>query len=69
MDRHGYFGGRHEGARAGHAVSVGDKYTDRSALLFQPEKPGDKPSFYLPIQDIRYNNKPSTITEINWTPP
>jgi hypothetical protein len=69
IDRHGYFSGVHEGERAGHAVSVGDKYADRSALLFEPNRPGEQPNFSLPIQDIRYNNQPSTITEINWTPP
>jgi hypothetical protein len=57
------------GERASYSVSVGDKYRDRSALLFEPNKPGEQPSYDLPIMDVRYNNKPSTISEINWTPP
>lgn len=69
MDRHGYFGGPHTGERAGYSVSAGDKFRDRSALLFTPNKEGDGPDFSLPIMDIRYNNKPSTISEVNWTPP
>lgn len=69
MDRHGYFGGRHEGPRAGYSLSQGDKYNNRSALLFEPDKPGGQPSFDLPLWDLRYNGKPSAITEVNWTPP
>lgn len=69
MDRHGYFGGRHEGERASYSISQGDRYQDRSALLFSPERAGDPNDFSLPIFDIRNNHKPSMITEINWTPP
>lgn len=69
MDRHGYFGGRHEGERSGYALSKGDRYTDRSALLFEPGKPGEQPDYSLPIWDLRYNGKPSAITEINWPTP
>ncbi len=69
MDRHGYFGGPHEGPAAGYSIRTGDKFDDKCALLFQPNKPGEQPDFNLPIMDIRYNGKPSTITEINWTPP
>lgn len=69
MDRHGYFGGPHEGPRAGYSISDGDKYADRSALLFSPNKPGEAPDFSLPIFDIGINGKPSIITEVNWTPP
>ncbi|MCS7254789.1 MAG: hypothetical protein RMK18_12410 [Armatimonadota bacterium] len=65
MDRHGYFGGTHKGERAGWAISVNDLYSDRTALtLPQYEK-----SFSLPVMDICYNNKPSIISEVNWTPP
>ncbi|MCS7186400.1 MAG: hypothetical protein RMK89_05530 [Armatimonadota bacterium] len=65
MDRHGYFGGVHKGERAGWAISVGDLYNDLSALTL----PVKEPSFSLPVMDICYNNKPSIISEINWTPP
>lgn len=69
MDHHGYFGGPHQGERASYMISPGDRYDDASALLFAPEKPGDPPSFSLPIMDPGYDGKPSTITEINWTAP
>lgn len=65
MDRHGYFGGVHKGERAGWAISVGDLYSDLSALTL----PAKEPSFSLPVMDICYNEKPSIISEINWTPP
>ncbi|HEY0074953.1 MAG TPA: hypothetical protein VGB77_12690, partial [Abditibacteriaceae bacterium] len=66
MDRHGYFGGPHEGPRAGYSISSGDKYDDRSALFFKNEKGQD--DFGLPIFDVQHG-KPSMISEINWTPP
>jgi hypothetical protein len=67
MDRHGYFGGVHEGPAAGYALNAGDTYRDRSALLFTDAD--QKPDFNLPQMDIRYNGLPSTMTEINWTCP
>jgi hypothetical protein len=69
MDRHGYFGGPHEGPRAGYSLSAGDQYNDCCALRFDPQKKDGKPSWSLPIMDVAYNGKPSTITEINWAPP
>ncbi|MBD1910915.1 hypothetical protein [Leptolyngbya sp. FACHB-8] len=69
MDRHGYFTGLHEGERASYALSTGDRYQDRSALLLkrpQWETPRD---LNLPIMDLHYNHKPSTISEVNWSMP
>jgi hypothetical protein len=68
IDRHGYFAGSHEGPRAGFQLSAGDHYNDASALLFETGKGGEK-SFDLPIMDLGYDGKPSTISEVNWTPP
>ncbi len=68
MDRHGYYGGPHQGERAGYSISKGDRYDDASALRFEGEKKGER-SFSLPIMDLGWNGKPSTISEINWTPP
>lgn len=72
LDRHGYFGGPHEGERASYSISAGDRYDDRSALLFtatgKDARPGDH-DFDLPIFDLFYNHLPSTITEINWPLP
>lgn len=69
MDRHGYFSPPHEGETASYALSSGDTYEDRSALLFQSSDPKQEYDFNLPILDIRYNGLPSTITEINWAMP
>ena len=69
MDRHGYFEGRHEGKAASYSLNPGDLYQDRSALLFQPRDQQQDYDFSLPIMDMRYNNLPSTITEIGWLMP
>lgn len=69
MDRHGYFNGPHEGPAASYSLSSGDTYEDRSALLFTDPTKKQKQDFSLPIMDVRYNNQPSTITEINWAMP
>jgi hypothetical protein len=73
VDRHGYFGGQHQGENAAFSLSKGDRYNDASALLFETGKPGqtmfDLPAFDLPIFDLAYNGKPSTISELNWSPP
>lgn len=69
MDRHGYFGSFHKGDRASYALSKGDTYQDRSALLFIPREGEQEPDFNLPIMDTRYDGKPSLITEVNWTMP
>jgi hypothetical protein len=63
MDRHGYFGGRHEGPRASYSLSAGDTYEDRSALLFTGN------DFSLPLFDTRWNNLPSMVSEVNWPTP
>ncbi len=68
MDRHGYYGGPHEGARAESHLSVGDRYNDASAILFETGK-GRERSFELPLMDLAYNGKPSIVSEINWAPP
>ena len=68
IDRHGYFGGPHQGESASFSLSKGDRYNDASALLFETGKPGET-SFDLPIFDLTYNGKPSIISELNWPPP
>ncbi len=55
-----------------YSVSAGDRFDDRSALLFtaigKDARPGQR-DWSLPIFDLIYNNLPSTITEINWPLP
>ena len=60
IDRHGYFGGKHDGPRANYSVSKGDTFTDRSGLT-DPEE--------LPIQINQVENYPHIISEIGWTNP
>lgn len=62
MDRHGYFGGPHEGERASYSLNAGDRYDDACALT-------DVDGKALPLMDIQYNGLPSIISEVNWTPP
>lgn len=69
MDRHGYFVGPHEGERASYSLNPGETYQDRSALTFKSFQPDQEFDFDLPIMDVRYNGKPSTMTEINWAMP
>lgn len=68
MDRHGYFSGPHEGDRATYSLYPGNTYRHQSALQL-PQIEGDLSGLSLPIMDVRYNGLPSTITELNWTPP
>ncbi|HSY38612.1 MAG TPA: hypothetical protein VLA79_03760 [Polyangia bacterium] len=68
MDRHGYFGGPHQGESATYLLSPGDRYNDASALRFETGKPGES-SFNLPLMDLAYDGKPSMISELNWPPP
>jgi hypothetical protein len=69
VDTHGYFGGTHEGPRAGWLVSENDKYLDRSALRFDPEKPGEKRDSWNPALGTTYNERPWMISEIDWLEP
>jgi hypothetical protein len=68
IDRHGYFGGVHQGERASFLISKGDHYNDASALLFETGQQGEA-LFDLPIFDLAYDGKPSTLSELNWAPP
>lgn len=69
IDRHGYYNGASEGPKAGYLISDGDRYSDRSALRFDPEKPGEKQSFSNPSFDTSYNDRPSMISEVDWLEP
>ncbi|MBI2919943.1 MAG: hypothetical protein HYY18_02535 [Planctomycetes bacterium] len=60
LDRHGYFGGKHEGARAAYAISVGDTFEDRSAL---------RTPWATPVPFVQYEGRPHFISEIGWSGP
>jgi hypothetical protein len=69
VDRHAYYHGLHEGERADYRISVGDTFSNRSALRFDPEKPGGKPSDWNPILDTSYDEHPSMVSELDWLEP
>jgi hypothetical protein len=69
IDRHGYFGGRHEGENAAWSIRNGHTYADRSALRFDPDVPGKPRLFVHPAMDPSYDGKPSMISETTWTRP
>jgi hypothetical protein len=69
IDRHGYFGGRHEGEHAGWSIRNGHTYADRSALRFDAAMPGKPRLFVHPAMDPSYNGKPSMISETTWERP
>ena len=60
LDRHGYWSGPHEGEMASYSVSKGDMFDDKSALVGPVS---------TPLYETKWMDLPSTITEINWTPP
>lgn len=69
IDRHGYFGCRNSGLFSEWSIRDGHTYVDRSALRFDAEEPGGRPQFNHPAIDIKYDGKPSMISETTWTRP
>ena len=60
IDRHGYFGGKHEGEGSSYSVRVGHTYQDLAAVTV-PER--------IPLQVTQVDGRPQTITELGWTNP
>ncbi|MDA1190203.1 MAG: hypothetical protein O3A46_00805 [Candidatus Poribacteria bacterium] len=60
IDRHGYFGGRHQGDGSGYSVRVDHTYEDRSALK-RPEN--------LPFHVFQMDGYPHIVSEIGWPQP
>jgi hypothetical protein len=60
IDRHGYFGGKHEGDGSGWSVRNGHTYEDKTALT-DPES--------VPFQVVRLPGHPHVQTEIAWNKP
>lgn len=69
IDRHGYYNALHEGERAGYQISIGDSFSSRSALRFDPDRPGGKANAWNPILDTSYNDRPTMVSEIGWLEP
>jgi hypothetical protein len=60
IDKHGYFGGKHEGDGAGWSVRKGQTYEDKTAL-YDPAS--------VPFQYVRLPGHPHVQTEIAWNKP
>jgi len=60
VDKHGYFGGKHEGDAAGYSVREGHKFADACALT-DPES--------VPISYLQMAGKPHIFSEIAWNKP
>jgi hypothetical protein len=69
IDRHGYFGGLHEGDNAAWSIREGHVFTHRSALGFEPASPGQAREFSHPVFDLKINGLPSMISETTFTRP
>lgn len=68
FDRHGYFGGLHDGPNAAWNLEPSQSFDDRSAMNFRkPDGTGD--DFSNPLFDLIYQRQPSVITEVNWPLP
>ena len=60
IDKHGYFGGKHEGTDAGWSVRNGQTYEDKTAM-YEPE--------LVPFQYVRLPGHPHIQSEIAWNKP
>lgn len=69
IDRHGYFAGSVKGDASEWSIREGHTFSHRSALRFDPDKPGGPRAFNHPVMDPEYNGLPSMISETTWTRP
>jgi hypothetical protein len=69
IDRHGYWGGLHQGEHAAWSIRDGHIFTHRSALRFDPPEPGKPREISHPAFDPKYNGLPSMISETTFNRP
>ena len=69
IDRHGYWGGFHQGEHAAWSIRNGHTFTHRSALRFDPPEPGKPREISHPVFDPKYNGLPSMISETTFNRP
>lgn len=69
IDRHGYWGGLHQGENAAWSIREGHKFANRSALRFDPEKPDGERVITHPVFDTKVNGLPSMISETTFPRP
>lgn len=69
IDRHGYFGGLHEGDNAAWSIREGHVFSHRSALGFEAPSPDKPRELSHPAFDLKINGMPSMISETTFTRP
>ncbi|GAB4249214.1 MAG: hypothetical protein OHK005_15950 [Candidatus Methylacidiphilales bacterium] len=69
IDRHGYWGGLHQGEHSAWSIRDGHTFTHRSALRFDPPEPGKPREVSHPAFDPKYNGLPSMISETTFNRP
>jgi len=60
IDRHAYFGGKHEGEGASYSLRTGHRYTDRTAL---------RDPAVQPVREVQYGETPHIVSEYDWPMP
>jgi len=60
IDRHGYFGGKHEGEGSSYSVRVGHTFADRPAVR-EPQS--------MPFQVVQVERRPHIVSELGWPTP
>jgi hypothetical protein len=69
IDRHGYVDCNDKGTNSNWAIMNGQTYSDHSGLRFEASEPGKPKNFVNPIMDVRYDDKPSMISETTFNRP
>ena len=69
LDRHGYVDCDDHGPNDGFAIMPDQTYADRDALRFEASEPGKPKNFVNPIMDVKYDDKPSMISETTFNRP
>lgn len=69
IDRHGYWGGLHQGEHSAWSLRDGHTFAHRSALRFDPPEPGKPREISHPVFDPKYNGLPSMISETTFNRP
>jgi len=60
LDRHAYFGGKHDGEGASYSLRKGHRYSDRIGVL----APGS-----VPVHEVQYRGHTHIVSEYNWPMP
>jgi hypothetical protein len=69
IDRHGYYGGVHEGERAGYSVNKGERFYSRAAVRFDGEREGSTREFWTTVFDVGHFGVPTMLSETDFFEP